>query len=268
MAHQEERIFYFCDPLPHTRCQILSLPWLKAWQSNTSSHKQRPNHDIPILKSNHSIHPPPWTHTFPPVFVFFHLAFQLSHLVAHTFEYLTVERLCVVYGTWLFWAGWLLGVFVFSERLTIDLTHPTTTLFWFLLLERRSAWGIIVWEFVSQLDQNVPSSSDLGTEKLRFWQLGNYRLLAFRVWCLVGTGSAWGLLYIVLAKWDGFSLLYLLQLSNIVKLLFVSATGGLMMICFWSFWTFQYRGVIWQRELRKGIAVWYSDGIARAGDVI
>ncbi|KAG0185869.1 hypothetical protein DFQ28_008648 [Apophysomyces sp. BC1034] len=135
------------------------------------------------------------------------------------------------------------------------------------MLERRNSWGLIVWEFVSRLDQNIPPTTHLATKQLKLWQLGSFRLLAFRIWCLLGTGSFWGLLYITLAKRDGFTLVYLLQFSNIFRLLLVSAAGGLMMICFWSFWTFQYRGVLWRRELRKGVVVWYSEGVARAGDV-
>ncbi|KAI8089467.1 uncharacterized protein BX664DRAFT_333077 [Halteromyces radiatus] len=218
-----------------------------------------------ILLSLHILvtHPPPWAHTFPPVFVFFHFAFHITHLVAHLFGFLTLERHCVVYGTWLFWTGWLLGVFVFSQRLVIDLSHPTTTLFWLLMVERRNAWGILVWEYVGRLDQNLIPQAGV----LRWWQVGSIRLLAFRIWCLLGTGSFWGLLYITLAKHDGYSLLYLLQFRHILQLLLVSAAGGLMMIIFWSFWTFQYRGILWQKELRKGVVVWYSEGLALAGDV-
>lgn len=218
-------------------------------------------------------HPPPWAHTFPPVFVLFHFTFHITHLIAHLFGLLTLERHCVVYGTWLFWTGWLLGVFVFSQRLVIDLSHPTTTLFWILMVERRNAWGILVWEYVGRLDQNLTPQqqpqhqTDDSHIPLRWWQIGSIRLLAFRIWCLLGTGSFWGLLYIALAKHDGYSLLYLLQVRHIFQLLLVSAAGGLMMIIFWSFWTFQYRGILWQKELRKGIVVWYSEGLAFAGDV-
>ncbi|SAM01000.1 hypothetical protein [Absidia glauca] len=219
-------------------------------------------------------HPPPWAHTFPPVFVLFHFTFHITHLIAHLFGLLTLERHCVVYGTWLFWTGWLLGVFVFSQRLVIDLSHPTTTLFWLLMVERRNAWGILVWEYVGRLDQNLTpqpqpqhQGDDDGHVPLKWWQIGSIRLLAFRIWCLLGTGSFWGLLYIALAKHDGYSLLYLLQVRHIFQLLLVSVAGGLMMIIFWSFWTFQYRGILWQKELRKGIVVWYSEGLALAGDV-
>ncbi|ORZ12223.1 hypothetical protein BCR42DRAFT_332053 [Absidia repens] len=137
------------------------------------------------------------------------------------------------------------------------------------MIERRNAWGILVWEYVGRLDQNLilqPPESQ-GQPILKWWQIGSIRLLAFRIWCLLGTGSFWGLLYITLAKYDGYSLLYLLQFRHILQLLLVSAAGGLMMIIFWSFWTFQYRGILWQKELRKGVVVWYSEGLALAGDV-
>ncbi|KAI7862460.1 hypothetical protein BDF14DRAFT_1876647 [Spinellus fusiger] len=124
------------------------------------------------------------------------------------------------------------------------------------MLERRNAWGIIVWEFVSRLDYpNDPVTPY------------QWRWVAFRVWCLLGTGALWGLVYLALAHMDGFPLSSLLACPGIMKLLSVSAMGGLVMICFWSFWTFQYRGVLWQKELRKGTVVWISEGVARTGDV-
>ncbi|KAI9302217.1 hypothetical protein BJ944DRAFT_185465 [Cunninghamella echinulata] len=264
-------------------------------------HKKQSDREIPILKSTRTIritytpltytlslmivllsfhilitHPLPWAQTFPPVFIIFHFLFHITHLMAHTFQWLTIERHCVVYGTWLFWTGWLLGNFVFSQRIVVDWTHPTTTLFWLLMFERRNAWGILVWEYVGRLDQNIipPSTSESSGDNneqqqhMRWYQAGSIRLLAFRIWCLLGTGSFWGLLYLTLAKcFDGYSLLYLLQFRHILQLLFISAAGGLMMIIYWSFWTFQYRGILWQKELRKGIVVWYSDGLAFAGDV-
>lgn len=137
------------------------------------------------------------------------------------------------------------------------------------MLERRNAWGIIVWEFVSRLDQNLYSTQRLDTHRpLRLWELGSVRLLAFRIWCLLGTGSFWGLVYIGLAYMDGFPFKYLLQFHHVLKLLWISTIGGLIMIIFWSFWTFQYKGVLWQKELRKGIIVWYSEGVAHAAQVL
>ncbi|KAI8640720.1 hypothetical protein BD408DRAFT_230679 [Parasitella parasitica] len=199
--------------------------------------------------------------------------------MAHLLNWLQLERRCVVYGTWLYWTGWLLGILLFSERLAVHVAHNASTsiLFWLLMLERRNAWGIIVWEFVSRLDQNLnswssSSSSGPGNLKtsrpLKLWELGSFRLLVFRVWCLLGTGSFWGLLYIGLAKSDGYAFKYLLQIHHIMKLLLVSTMGGFMMIIFWSFWTFQYKGVLWQKESRKGIIVWYSDGVAHAAEVV
>jgi hypothetical protein len=228
-----------------------------------------------IFTSIHTLiqQPFPWGHTFPPIFLLFHLIFNLAHLSAHLFNWLFIERHCVVYGTWLYWTGWLLSQLLFSQRLVTLQYHSTTTttvLFWLLMLERRNAWGIIVWEFVSRLDQDLPQTTNnlFNQKPLRLWELGSFRLLIFRIWCLLGTGSFWGLLYIFLAKMDGFQFKYLLQGHHIMKLLLVSTMGGLSMIIFWSFWTFQYRGILWQKELRKGIIVWYSDGLAHAAQVL
>lgn len=208
--------------------------------------------------------PFPWAHTFPPIFITFHLLFHIAHLSAHIFNWLNIERHCIVYGTWLYWTGWLLGAFLFSERLVSNGTsNLTAILFWLLMLERRNAWGIIVWEFVSRLTMTTRTS-----QSLKLWELGSFKLLIFRIWCLLGTGSFWGLLYTLLAKLDGFAFKYLLQVHHITKLLLVSTLGGLTMIIFWSFWTFQYKGVLWQKELRKGIIVWYSEGMAHAAQVL
>lgn len=130
-----------------------------------------------------------------------HLCFHLTHLFAHEFNWLQLERFCIVYGTWLYWTGWLLGKLLFSERLAVHVTHLPTLLFWCLMLERRNAWGIIVWEFISKLDQNLSTNNKL-------WELGSFRLFVFRIWCLLGTGSFWGLLYIGLAKLDGYAFKY------------------------------------------------------------
>ncbi|CEI98602.1 hypothetical protein RMCBS344292_12707 [Rhizopus microsporus] len=261
--------------------------------TDKEAHSNEP--EIPILKSNHTLkisyskltytltlsiiilsiytifrQPFPWRQTFPPIFILFHLIFHLTHLTAHIFNWLNIEKHCVVYGTWLYCTGWLLGKFLFSERLAAsDFSNPTSLLFWLLMLERRNAWGIIVWEFVSRLDQNLYSTQHLDTHRpLRLWELGSVRLLAFRIWCLLGTGSFWGLVYIGLAYMDGFPFKYLLQFHHVLKLLWISTIGGLIMIIFWSFWTFQYKGVLWQKELRKGIIVWYSEGVAHAAQVL
>ncbi|KAI7852623.1 hypothetical protein BDC45DRAFT_443593 [Circinella umbellata] len=167
--------------------------------------------------------------------------------MAHWRQWLFIERYCIVYGTTLYWTGWLLGVFVFSERL--NYVDPTTPFFWLLLIERRHAWGLLQWEFSGQLE----------SQKTEF--------IVYRIWTLFGAGSVWGLIYIAMANMDGYPLHYLLRPYSVVKLLLVSALAGLVMICHWSFWTFQYRGVLWKRELREGIAVWCSEGVTRAGHV-
>jgi hypothetical protein len=223
---------------------------------------------IIVLLSLHTLYhqPLPWNQTFPPIFIIFHILFHLTHVIAHQFEWLGIERHCVIYGTWLYCTGRLLSGFLFSQRLVVDNDY-STIFFWLLMLERRNAWGIIVWEYVSRLDLNI--SEDLSTSRpLRLWELGSFRLLSFRIWCLLGTGSFWGLLYMALAKRDGLRFGFLLQPHHILKLLLISTAGGLMMIIFWSFWTFQYRGVLWRKELRKGIIVWYSEGVARAAEVV
>jgi hypothetical protein len=165
---------------------------------------------------------------------------------------------------------------LFSERLPFDLAHPTIGFFGLLILERRHAWGIIMWEFVSRLDEvdSVPGrrartkSWLLPRTLLSFSEAGGFRVASYRIWCLLGCGSVWSLIYVPLAWSDGFSLFYLLHPWKILRVFIFNILAGVAMICFWSFWTFQYRGVVWRRELRKGVAVWYSEGLVRAGDVV
>ena len=144
-----------------------------------------------------------------------------------------------------------------SERPPLDFT---VVIFWLLLFERRNAWGLVVWEFVSQLEDIAHGQTVV---------FGNsIKLIAFRIWCFFGIATAWALVYLSLAVRDGQHLASLISLTSVIRLYFFSVAGGLGMICFWSFWTFQYRGIVWQREMRKGIAVWCSDGIVRAADIV
>ncbi|KAI8992439.1 hypothetical protein BDB01DRAFT_847814 [Pilobolus umbonatus] len=193
--------------------------------------------------------------TFPSVFTLYHIIFHLIHLTVHHHGYLKLERLVINYGTSVYWIGYLLSRVLFAEKLN-SYSTLTMLLFWALLFERRNAWGIIIWEFICRLDE--PNLSN---------QWNRYSLITYRIWTLFGVASVWGLIYIPIAKADGYPLLYLIQIQHIIKLLLIGSIGGLQMICYWSFWTFQYRGILWQQELRKGIIVWYSEGIARAGNV-
>ncbi|KAI8579551.1 hypothetical protein K450DRAFT_241507 [Umbelopsis ramanniana AG] len=215
-------------------------------------------------------------YTFPAVYEIYCIVFHTTHVFAHSLVHLRFERICVIYGSWLVWVGWVLGVMSFSERLPLDLAHPTIGFFGLLILERRNAWGIIMWEFVSRLDEfdSVPGrrartkSWLLPRTLLSFSETGGFRVASYRIWCLLGCGSVWSLIYVPLAWSDGFSLFYLLHPWKILRVFILNVLAGVAMICFWSFWTFQYRGVVWRRELRKGVAVWYSEGLVRAGDVV
>nr|CAG8672840.1 11565_t:CDS:2 [Entrophospora candida] len=52
-------------------------------------------------------------------------------------------------------------------------------------------------------------------------------------------------------------------------LMHVSIIAGVLMICWWSFWTFQIQGVLWKKELEEGVVVWSSDGrIMKANGII
>ncbi|RUS26483.1 hypothetical protein BC938DRAFT_470705 [Jimgerdemannia flammicorona] len=211
----------------------------------------------------------PSIYLFPNVYTIFNLLFHLSHLFAHTLHHTSFERLCVVYGTSVLWIGWTLGVSVFCHSVPIDLTHPTTTLFWFLMLERRSAWGIIMWEHMTHLEEedgfDLESSQwSNGGASLASWF---NRVMAYRVWSLAGVGAMWSLLYLFVARLDGRQFVDMLRFVPIFKIHLFTLLAGMVLVWWWSFWTFQYRGVVWRKELKEGIVVWYSEGYVRAGEI-
>lgn len=231
--------------------------------------------------------------------------FHIATLLANVFKKIKLERAFVLYGTWLIWIGWAMclwfirpenrpdslykalnanGGFVhyINRNDSIDMdeieylltpmdTIPflmngkwkTTTLpiisFFLLLVIRRQHWGLITWEYLVLLDY----SSTLK------W---------YRTWCVAGAGASWMLtweaaklwLRIPLSESTGNMVLYRTDLPTypgLFNVLCVSSLAGLFMVCWWSFWTFQYRGVIWKKEFREGIAVWSSDGWMRVGGI-
>ncbi|RUS17279.1 hypothetical protein BC937DRAFT_90168 [Endogone sp. FLAS-F59071] len=213
----------------------------------------------------HSLVTYPSVYLFPNLFTVTNLLFHLTHLVAHTAHFASLERLCVAYGTSIFWIGWILGVCVFHHNIPIDFTHPTTILFWILMLERRNAWGIIMWEHLNHLDEDDGADVESGQGAS---VPGPSRVLAYRVWCLAGVGCMWGLIYLAVANYDGRPLVEMLRVIPIVKICILNIMAGLVLIFWWSFWTFEYRGVMWRKELKEGVVVWCSsEGYVRAGEV-
>ena len=85
--------------------------------------------------------------------------------------------------------------------------------------------------------------------------------LIYHLWTLFGAGSAWGLIYLALAPFDGQSPLEVLTFGGTLKVWLFNLAAGAFLSCWWSFWTFQYRGVAWRREMRKGVALWWSEGL-------
>ncbi|KAI9234017.1 MAG: hypothetical protein BYD32DRAFT_356269, partial [Podila humilis] len=110
---------------------------------------------------------------------------------------------------------------------------------------RRNLWGLISWEHLTRMDQ-----------------IG--QLKYYRAWCLSGVGAGWAVAWncVDLAaeamSGGGGRIRYRTDviefgfwpmiLSNLVM--------GLILMCWWSFWTFQYQGVVWREDLKEGWAVW------------
>ncbi|CAJ0634191.1 9065_t:CDS:2 [Entrophospora sp. SA101] len=95
---------------------------------------------------------------------------------------------------------------------------------------RRNHWGIIIWEYLVLLQDSILS------------------LIYYRIWSVVCLGPGW------ILTWEIFKF---------------SIIAGVLMICWWSFWTFQIQGVLWKKELEEGVVVWSSDGrIMKANGII
>jgi len=233
--------------------------------------------------------------------------FHIATLLANVFKKTQLERAFVLYGTWIIWIGWAMclwlirpenrpdsqlyksltanggyvGHYYINRNDSIDMYEieyllapmdvvpflmngkwRTTTLpiisFFLLLVIRRNHWGLITWEYLVLLDY----SSTLK------W---------YRTWCVAGAGASWMLTWEAAKLWlripfsDGSGVvLYRTDLPTypgLFNVLCVSSLAGMFMLCWWSFWTFQYRGVIWKKEFKEGIAVWSSDGWMRVGGI-
>ncbi|CAI2174208.1 6698_t:CDS:2 [Funneliformis geosporum] len=229
--------------------------------------------------------------------------FHIAMLLANVFKKTQLERAFVLYGTWIIWMGWAMCLWfvrsenrpdsIFFRSLTSDdddfdsfnrddifelefllapmdvapfLMHgkwSTTTLpifsFFLLLVIRRNHWGLIVWEHLVLLDYSRTLN----------W---------YYTWC-VGTGAGWMLTWEAARFWlipssfqnsEGSIVLYKTDLPSfpgLFNVLIASIIAGIFMMCWWSFWTFQYRGVIWKKEFKEGVVVWLSDGWMRVGEI-
>ncbi|KAG0329700.1 hypothetical protein BG000_011995 [Podila horticola] len=250
-------------------------------------------------------------------------SFHIFSLAWHLLRFPKLERITVIYGTWVVWIGWGLAIWLSDPDMEIHqqehraafgmdykrhhqmlLNHGTgknidydqlNTLLplapfvkkysnWYilympvatflgLLMFRRNLWGLISWEHLTRMDQ-----------------IG--QLKYYRAWCLSGVGAGWAVAWKFCRWWfhvpymplddptfcryaSGKSCIDLaadalseglgggrvryrtdviefgfwpMILSNLVM--------GLILMCWWSFWTFQYQGVVWREDLKEGWAVW------------
>ncbi|OZJ04746.1 hypothetical protein BZG36_01793 [Bifiguratus adelaidae] len=125
-----------------------------------------------------------------------------------------------------------------------------------------------------------------------------YRVFAYRIWCMLGIGSIWGILYALSTTFDRVRQLTSALEGNghpdfasilsttslllnppkpgedwpdytlitdffhplpLLKIWMMNVVAGRWMLIWYSFWTFQYRAVVWKREGREGIVVWFAD---------
>jgi hypothetical protein len=229
--------------------------------------------------------------------------FHIATLLANIFKIIKLERAFVLYGTWVIWIGWAMCLWLIRPEdrpdlfraLTTnggvgidhyyvnlngsydieDLLAPmdvapflmhgkwsTTTLpiisFFLLLVIRRNHWGLITWEHLVLLDYS----------RTLKW---------YRTWCVAGAGAGWMLTWEAAKFWlripfsEGGMVLYRTDLPTfpgVFNVLWASSIAGILMVCWWSFWTFQYRGVVWKKEFKEGVVVWSSsDGLVCVGTI-
>ncbi|KAF9167954.1 hypothetical protein DFQ26_002179 [Actinomortierella ambigua] len=240
--------------------------------------------------------------------------FHVISLAWHLLRFPKLERITVIYGTWVVWIGWGLAIWLSDPDMRLhqqeqraafgidyDPLDPASTpdldehmrnmlplapflkkynglyvlympvvSFLGLLLFRRNLWGLISWEHLTRMDQ-----------------IG--QLKYYRVWCLSGVGAGWALAWRICRWW--FHVPYMplddpsfcqyaaakpcLEASlaahsafgpaqyrtDVVEfqfwpMLVSNLVMGVIMMCWWSFWTFQYQGVVWREDLKEGWAVW------------
>ncbi|KAF9432217.1 hypothetical protein BGZ76_011098 [Entomortierella beljakovae] len=250
--------------------------------------------------------------------------FHVLSLAWHLLRFPKLERITVIYGTWVVWIGWGLAIWLSDPDMEIHqqnhqaafeigyglpetgfnqtdinkylplapfvkkysnwyvLYMPVVT-FLSLLMFRRNLWGLISWEHLTRMEQ--------------IGQLKYYRL-----WCLSGVGAGWAVTWKICRWWfhvpfmpmddptfcqyaSGKSCLDLLEavaagqrssssgqfsqaMATVVRyrtdvmefrfwpMVLSNLVMGLILMCWWSFWTFQYQGVVWREDLKEGWAVW------------
>ncbi|KAL1916658.1 uncharacterized protein VTP21DRAFT_5362 [Calcarisporiella thermophila] len=196
---------------------------------------------------------------------FFHFSASVlltGFLVAHLKSWIYLERFGIIYGLHMILSGWALLFWVYPPpQLSVEVgnlphwaSRGAFLLYLAVLVERRDPLSIVVWEFLTRSDIN-------GT-------LGYYRS-----WCMLGASTGW------VVVWEGYKRLTFLlyhateghmereALPPVTHILFWGAMSGAFLTAFWSFWHFQFRGVVWRKEYREGIVVWFSDGYHQAAEV-
>ncbi|KAF9347093.1 hypothetical protein BGX34_003414 [Mortierella sp. NVP85] len=255
-------------------------------------------------------------------------AFHIFSLAWHLLRFPKLERITVIYGTWVVWIGWGLAIWLSDpdmeihqqeHRASFGIGHDVKRMSkgaWFgshpemyrandsididqllplapfvkkysnwyvlympvvtflsLLMFRRNLWGLISWEHLTRMDQ-----------------IG--QLKYYRAWCLSGVGAGWAVAWRICRWWfhvpympmddptfcryasSGKTCMDLLhdaasQRSSFVvryrtdviefgfwPMIVSNLVMGVIMMCWWSFWTFQYQGVVWREDLKEGWAVW------------
>ncbi|CAG8676967.1 9334_t:CDS:2 [Acaulospora morrowiae] len=255
-----------------------------------------------IFQHLYTLYPMPFTSThitsFTQLVYITTTCFHIATLLANLFKKCQVEKVFVLYGTWVIWSGWAMCLWLINSENRSDPLLPkgyyyvngnesivlpnvealikpmdatplmhgkwTSALpilsFFLLLAIRRNHWGLLTWEHLVVLET---------TNSLKY----------YRTWCIAGAGAGWILFWEAVKFWCHVfahvnpvenNVIYhtdSTRLPGLFNILLVSFASGIFMICWWSFWTFQYKGVVWKKELREGVVVWSSDGLIQVGGV-
>ncbi|KAG0054404.1 hypothetical protein BGZ83_011304 [Gryganskiella cystojenkinii] len=153
-----------------------------------------------------------------------------------------------------------------------------------LLMFRRNLWGLISWEHLTRMDQigqlkyyrawclsGVGAGWAVAWKFCRWWFHVPFMPMDDPTFCRYASAGKSCLDLLEAAhvqQSTKFSNLHLSGAAVVVRyrtdvlefrfwpMIVSNLVMGLILMCWWSFWTFQYQGVVWREDLKEGWAVW------------
>ncbi|KAI8594887.1 hypothetical protein EDD21DRAFT_392652 [Dissophora ornata] len=152
-----------------------------------------------------------------------------------------------------------------------------------LLMFRRNLWGLISWEHLTRMEQigqlkyyrawclsGVGAGWAVAWRFCRWWFHVPYMPMDDPAFCRYASSgkSCMDLLEAAAAAQRSSSYAFPHGAPTVVRyrtdviefgfwpMILSNLVMGLILMCWWSFWTFQYQGVVWREDLKEGWAVW------------